>query len=73
VDFRNRLVNFRITDVYHPEAQELLQRIFGKTVLQGEVLEVTGRRGDPDRYLVVQLRDLPEPVIVPERSILGVL
>ena len=73
MDFRNRLVNFRITDVYHPESQELLQRIFGKTVLQGEVREVTGRPGDPDCYLVVQLRDLPEPVIVPERSVLGVV
>jgi hypothetical protein len=73
VDFRNRLVNFRIADVYHPESQELLQRMFGKTVLQGSVREVTGRPGDPDRYLVVQLRDFPEPVIVMERSVLGVL
>lgn len=73
MDFRNRLVNFRITDVYHPESQELLKRLFGKTVLQGVVREVTGQRGDSERYLVVQLRDLPEPVIVAERSILGVL
>ena len=73
MDFRNRLVNFRITDVYHPESQELLQRIFGKTILQGQVREVTGHPGESDRYLVIQLRDMPEPVIVPERSILGVL
>jgi hypothetical protein len=73
VDFRNRLVNFRITDVYHPEPQELLLRIFGQTVLQGEVREITGQPGDPEQYLVIQLRDLPEPVIVPVRSILGVV
>ncbi|MFN0172624.1 MAG: hypothetical protein ACKV22_40105 [Bryobacteraceae bacterium] len=70
---RNRLVNFRITDVYHPEPQELLARIFGQTVLQGEVREVTGQPGDPERYLVVHVRDLPEPVIVALRSILGVV
>ena len=73
MDFRNRLVNFRITDVYHPEPQELLSRMFGRTVLQGEVREVTGQPGDPESYLVIQLRDLPEPVIVPVRSILGVV
>ena len=73
MDFRNRLVNFRITDVYHPEPSELLMRMFGDTVLQGEVVEITGKPSDPDRYLVIHLRDLPDPVIVPIRSILGVI
>ena len=73
MDFRNRLVNFRITDVFHPEPQELLFRVYGKTVLQGEVREITGQPGDPEQYLVIQLRDLPEPVIVPLRAILGVV
>jgi len=73
VDFKNRLVNFRIIDVYHPEPQELLMRFFGKTVLQGEVREVTGQPGGSDTYLLVHVRDLPEPVIVPMHSILGVL
>jgi hypothetical protein len=73
VDFTNRLVNFRITDVFHPEPQELLVRVFGKTVLQGQVREITGAPGDAERYLVIHVRDLSEPVIVPLRSILGVV
>jgi hypothetical protein len=72
VDLKNRLVSFRIVDVYHPDPAELLRSVYGQSILQGQVTDSTEDAG-PDGYLVVQFKDFPEPLIVPMRAVIGVL
>jgi hypothetical protein len=73
VDLRNRLVNFRICDIYHPDPRDLLKAIYGENILQGQVCDLTTGGADGEAYLVVRVEGLSEPTIIPRRAVLGVL
>jgi hypothetical protein len=38
-DLRNRVVRFRVCDVYTPDPQEVLNEVYGKNISQGEVVD----------------------------------
>ena len=68
-----RLVNFRIQNIYHPEPSEVLERLYGRNILQGRVT-LTMPGPAPDQfYLVVQVEGLDEPLIVPSEALSGVV
>lgn len=72
-DIRNRLVNFRICDVYLPDARDLLVELHGNDVLQGKVLDLTDSGAAKQAYAVVEVEGMSHHIIVPMERILGVL
>ena len=65
----DRVVHFRICDVYLPEPVAVLQELYGEQLLQGKVLDVTDS-GQPDgSFVVVHVEGVAEPVIVPTRRV----
>lgn len=72
-DLTNRLVNFRIRDVYYPDFRELMDRLYGDNLLQGTVLDYTAGSPGDSPYVVVQVDGFPEPVVVSTGAILEVL
>ncbi len=73
MNLKNRWVNFRITDVYMPSPQELLDRLYGEHILQGRVMDLSDN-GSPDEvYVVVEVEGAANPVIIPAKNILGVI
>ena len=73
VDLRNRLVNFMIRDVYVPDPQKVLTQLYGDQILQGKVIDTSDRGAQTEAFVVVQLQELDEPVVVPVDRIIGVV
>ena len=72
-DIRNRLVNFRIRDVYIPDPREILVALYANDILQGKVLDLTDSGTAKRAYAVVEVDGVDRHVIVPMERILGVL
>lgn len=72
-DIRDRLVNFRICDVYIPHANEVLAELHGGDILQGRVLDLSDSGTEKRVYAVVEVEGLSQNLIVPMERILGVL
>jgi len=72
-DIRNRLVNFKVRDVYIPDAREVLVELYGNDILQGRVLDLTDSGTAKQAYAVVEVEGVSHHVIVPMERILGVL
>jgi hypothetical protein len=75
MDLRNKLVHFRIRDVFIPEAEKLLMKLHGNDLLQGTVIDVASdsREGGAARgqYAVICVPGVEEQLIVPVAQILG--
>lgn len=72
-DIRDRLVHFRICDVYIPHSNEVLAELHGSDILQGTVLDLTDSGAAKNAYVVVRVEGLSRELIVPMQRILGVL
>ena len=72
-DIRNRLVNFKVRDVYIPDAREILVELYGNDILQGRVLDLTDSGTAKQAFAVVEVEGVSKNVIVPMERILGVL
>jgi hypothetical protein len=72
-DIRNRLVNFRIRDVYIPDPREVLVELYANDILQGKVLDLTDSGSAKRAFAVVEVDGVAHHVIVPMERILGVL
>ena len=72
-DIRNRLVNFKVRDVYIPDAREILVELYGNDILQGRVLDLTDSGTAKQAFAVVEVEGVSKHVIVPMERILGVL
>jgi len=72
-DIRNRLVNFKVRDVYIPDAREILVELYGNDILQGRVLDLTDSGTAKRAFAVVEVEGVSHHVIVPMERILGVL
>ena len=70
---RNRLVHFKIGDVYFPDPAKLLRDLHGEDLLQGKVIEVSDSGGADGKFVVVEVEGLAEPVVVPVARIEGIL
>ncbi len=58
-------VRFLVRDIIHPHPVEVLYELYEKDCLQGEVIALTDDGQEPEGFMVVQVRGLREPVIVP--------
>jgi hypothetical protein len=72
-DIRNRLVNFKVCDVYLPDPREILVELYGNVILQGRVLDLTDSGAIRKAYAVVEVEGMGRQLIVPMERILGVL
>ena len=72
-DIRNRLVNFKVCDVYLPDPREILVELYGNVILQGKVLDLTDSGVIRKAYAVVEVEGVSRQLIVPMERILGVL
>ena len=72
-DIRNRLVNFKVRDVYIPDAREILVELYGNDILQGRVLDLSDSGTAKDAFAVVEVEGVSHHVVVPVERILGVL
>ena len=72
-DIRNRLVNFKVRDVYIPDAREILVELYGNDILQGRVLDLSDSGSAKDAFAVVEVEGVSHHVVVPVERILGVL
>ena len=68
---QNRLVHFRIRDVYYPEPQQVLFELHGEDLLQGRVIDVTDNEGREGAYAVIQVDGIDKPLIVALTRIMG--
>jgi hypothetical protein len=70
---RNRLVTFRIIDVYHPDPDQLLRELHGEDLLQGIVVDVSQGASPETNFTIVEVDGLRSPVIVPVNHVMEVL
>jgi hypothetical protein len=70
---RNRLVNFRILDVLHPEPGQLLRELHGEDLLQGLVVDVSHGASPEANFVVVQVDELRHPVVVAANHVMEVM
>lgn len=73
MDLKNRWVDFRVRDVYLPDPGKILMDLFGDHLLQGRVLDLSDSGESDGQYVVVEVEDLKDPLIVPVKCILGYL
>jgi hypothetical protein len=72
-DIRNRLVSFKICDVYIPAPNEILVELHANDILQGRVLDFTDSGMTEQAFAVVEVEGVGRHVIVPMQRILSVL
>jgi hypothetical protein len=72
-DIRDRLVNFKIRDVYIPDPREILVELYANDILQGKVLDLTDTGSAKQAFVVVEVEGVGRHVIVPIERILSVL
>ena len=73
LDIRNRLVNFKMRDVYMPEPRDISLALHAQDILQGRVLDLTDSGATKRAFAVVEIEGYDGHVIVPMEHILGVL
>ena len=72
-DLHDRIVHFKIRDVFVPSAHEVLEMLYGDQLLQGRVLDVTPGDGVERSFAIVMVDELPQSLIVPVSRVLGAL
>lgn len=60
-------VRFQVKDILHPCPVQVLCDLYGESHLEGEVVLVAGNV-EKAGYLMIQVRGLSEPVLVPARQ-----
>jgi hypothetical protein len=65
MDIRNQWVRFKICDVYHPEAAQVLSELHGEDLLTGRVIDLSDSGMQKEAFAVVEVDGVEEPVIVP--------
>ena len=65
MELKGRCVHFAIKDIYLPPAAEVLAALHGDDVIAGVVVDSTDAGAEPDAFVVVQVAQVPAPVVVP--------
>jgi hypothetical protein len=73
MELKNRWVNFRIRDVYYPDAIQVFDELHGDDLLQGKVIDISESGTQEGTFAVVQVEGMKQPVVVAVTQILGVL
>jgi len=72
MELRSRWVQFKICDVYIPDPQKLLIELHGDDLLQGKVIDLTDSGTQKEAFIVVEVKGIEQPVIVPAKRVFGV-
>lgn len=72
-DIINRLVNFRLRDVYMPDPRDVSLELHAHDILQGRVLDLSDSGSTRDAFVVVEIDGVADHVIVPMERIIGVI
>ena len=73
LDIKNRLVNFKMCDVYMPEPRDFSLALHSQDILQGRVLDLSDSGSTKHAFAVVQIEGFAGHVVVPMEHIIGVL
>jgi len=68
---KGRRVRFHVRDVHVPEPTVVLQQLHADEVLEGEVIDTTGSPSGSGVFVVIEVGQLPQPVILAAERILG--
>ena len=68
---KNRWVSFRILDVYIPDPAKILMDLHGGDILQGKVIDLSDNGTEKEAFLVIEVKGIEQPVIVPAGCILN--
>jgi len=72
-DLRSRWVHFKVTDIYFPDREKVLVDLYGNTILQGRVVDVSEGCAPQGSFAVVCVEGLERPVVLPVDRILEIL
>jgi len=70
IQLKNRWVSFRILDVYIPDPAKILMDLHGGDILQGKVIDLSDNGTEKEAFLVIEVKGIEQPVIVPSGRIL---
>jgi len=73
LSLRNRLVHFKIRDVYFPDPKDVSIALHADDILQGKVIDLSDSGNQELAYAVIEIEGLSQPVIVAVERILGAL
>ena len=71
-DLVQRQVQFRLRDIYHPDPQAVVDELYGDSVLQGRVLDIT-QSDDGTRFAVVKVAGLAEALLIAVNRITNIV
>jgi hypothetical protein len=63
------MVQFRLADVHLPAIEDVLSRMTEETELQGTVTLLSNKGGQETSFVVVEVKGILSPIIVPASSI----
>jgi hypothetical protein len=72
VELLNQQVQFRVRDIYLPDPQTVMNELYGESVLEGRVLEIT-ENDEGARFAVVDVSRLHKPVLIALEHITGLI
>lgn len=64
MDWRDRWVHFKISDIYHPDPAAVLTALHGNDLLIGKVIDVSDSGLQNDAFVVVEVEGIEELIIV---------
>ncbi len=60
-----RQCRFRLTDVLCPDHQQVLRQLTADLEVTGEIVFLSDRGQDPDRFAIIEVQGVLSPLIVP--------
>jgi len=71
VELLDRKVRFKVCDIFHPQPGIVLHEIYGESVLEGKVLNITENSGGCE-FAVIAVYSLKNPVLVAVQHVTAV-
>jgi hypothetical protein len=71
VELLDRKVRFKVCDIFHPQPGTVLHEIYGESVLEGKVLNITENSGGCE-FAVIAVYSLKNPVLVAVQHVTAV-
>lgn len=62
-------MNFRVSDIYIPDPQEILKELYENSVLEGKVIDFTDSGKSENAFVVVQAKGINNFLIVPVEKV----
>jgi hypothetical protein len=66
---QGRVVRFSIRDIRFPTVDDVLKALYVENIVEGKVVDVSDGGTDENRFVVVRLEKLEQPVVVPVAKI----